>query len=96
MQDADHDDALLERLARTGDAGPLDALGVDRIDLEAAIAALPPGFRQVLVLHDIEGFTHEEIAEALGLVPGTSKSQLARARRRVREMLSAGVPRAVT
>lgn len=77
-------------------AAPLDALGVDRIDLEAAVAALPPGFRQVLVLHDIEGFTHEEIATALELVPGTSKSQLARARQRVREMLSAGVPRAVT
>ena len=77
-------------------ASPLDTSGIDRIDLEAAIAALPPGFRQVLVLHDIEGFTHEEIAEALGLVPGTSKSQLARARRRVRDMLSAGVPRTIT
>jgi RNA polymerase sigma-70 factor (ECF subfamily) len=72
-----------------------DVAGVDPIDLDAAIAALPAGFRQILVLHDVEGFTHEEIAAMLGLVPGTSKSQLARARRRVREMLVEGVPRRV-
>jgi RNA polymerase sigma-70 factor (ECF subfamily) len=59
----------------------------DRVDLERAIAALPPGFRQVLVLHDIHGFTHEEIATALGIVPGTSKSQLARARAVLRASL---------
>jgi len=47
------------------------------------------------VLHDVEGFTHEEIATMLGLVPGTSKSQLARARRRVRELLESGIPRSV-
>jgi len=62
----------------------------DRLDLERAIAALPAGFRQVLVLHDIEGYTHEEIAKALGIVPGTSKSQLARARRAVRAALCPG------
>jgi RNA polymerase sigma-70 factor, ECF subfamily len=66
------------------------------MDLEAAIAALPKRFKQVLVLHDVEGFTHEEIAQMLGLVPGTSKSQLSRARQRVREMLETGVPRGVT
>lgn len=87
------DDAV--ELADAVSAAPLDRAGIDRLDLEAAIAALPPGFRQVLVLHDIEGFTHEEIAAALGLAPGTSKSQLARARQRVREMLSSGVPRTV-
>lgn len=59
----------------------------DRVDLERAIAALPPGFRQVLVLHDVQGFTHEEIANALGIVPGTSKSQLARARSALRAAL---------
>jgi RNA polymerase sigma factor (sigma-70 family) len=59
----------------------------DRIDLERAIAALPPGFRQVLVLHDIEGYTHEEISSALGIVPGTSKSQLNRARQALRATL---------
>jgi RNA polymerase sigma-70 factor (ECF subfamily) len=60
----------------------------DPIDLENAIAALPPRFRTVLVLHDVDGFTHEEIAAMLGIVPGTSKSQLARARQRVRAHLT--------
>ena len=75
---------------------PLDGGCIDSIDLEAAIAALAPRFRQVFVLHDIEGFTHEEIATALGLVPGTSKSQLARARHRLRELLSVGTARRST
>lgn len=72
---------------------PLDASRFDRLDLETAIAALAPGFRSVLVLHDIEGFTHDEIGSMLGLAPGTSKSQLARARQRVRSMLETGIPR---
>lgn len=58
-----------------------------RIDLEAAIVRLPEGSRRVFVLHDIEGWTHEEIAEQMGLVPGTSKSQLSRARAALRRML---------
>jgi RNA polymerase sigma-70 factor (ECF subfamily) len=62
----------------------------DRVDLERAIAGLPPGFRQVLVLHDIEGYTHEEIAGLLDIVPGTSKSQLARARAALRLTLAGG------
>ena len=61
---------------------------LDVISLERAVAALPDGYRAVLVLHDVEGFTHEEIAEALGIVPGTSKSQLARARAAVRRSLA--------
>ncbi|HWK89939.1 MAG TPA: RNA polymerase sigma factor, partial [Longimicrobium sp.] len=59
----------------------------DGIDLERAVAALPTGYRTVLVLHDIEGFTHEEIGERLGIAPGTSKSQLSHARRALRQML---------
>lgn len=59
----------------------------DRVDLERAIAQLPAGFRHVLILHDVEGYTHEEIAVLLGVVPGTSKSQLARARGAVRRAL---------
>lgn len=59
----------------------------DRLDLERAIAGLPEGFRLVLVLHDVEGYTHEEIAALLGIVPGTSKSQLARARAAMRSAL---------
>jgi RNA polymerase sigma-70 factor (ECF subfamily) len=57
------------------------------VDLEAAIAALPAGYRAVLVLHDVEGFTHAEIARQLGLAVGTSKSQLFAARRAVRHRL---------
>jgi RNA polymerase sigma-70 factor, ECF subfamily len=59
----------------------------DRVDLERAITRLPAGFRHVLLLHDVEGYSHEEIAALLGIVPGTSKSQLARARRAVRRAL---------
>ena len=59
-----------------------------RLDLERAIAQLPPGCRTVLVLHDIEGFTHEEIAGQLGIAVGTSKSQLFAARRAARTLLS--------
>lgn len=58
-----------------------------RMDLEQAIAALPPGARAVFVLHDIEGYQHEEIATLSGLAAGTSKAQLFRARRLLREML---------
>lgn len=57
-------------------------------DLERAMAALPPGARAVFVLHDVEGRTHEEIAEMLGLATGTSKAQLHRARRLLREALA--------
>jgi RNA polymerase sigma-70 factor, ECF subfamily len=57
------------------------------MDLERAIAALPPGARAVLVLHDVEGYRHEEIAEMQGTAVGTSKAQLHRARRLLREML---------
>lgn len=57
------------------------------MDLEAAIARLPEGARQVFVLHDVEGWTHEEIAAEFGLVAGTSKSQLSRARAALRRML---------
>jgi RNA polymerase sigma-70 factor (ECF subfamily) len=61
----------------------------DRLDLERAIAALPAGYRQVLVLHDVEGYTHAEIGALLGLDAGTSKSQLARARQAMRNALTA-------
>jgi RNA polymerase sigma-70 factor (ECF subfamily) len=56
-------------------------------DLERAIAALPPGAREVLVLHDIEGYRHEEIAEMTGRSAGTCRAQLHRARRLLREAL---------
>lgn len=55
--------------------------GVERVDLERALARLPQGYRTVLLLHDLEGYTHDDIAGLLGIEPGTSKSQLSRARR---------------
>ncbi len=60
----------------------------DGIDLERAIARLPDGYRMVLVLHDIEGMKHAEIAERLGFSEGTSKSQLFKARRLLRGSLT--------
>ena len=59
----------------------------DRMDLEKAIAGLPPGARRVFVLHDVEGYRHEEIAEQLGITSGGSKAQLHRARLLLREAL---------
>lgn len=58
-----------------------------RLDLEQAVAKLPPGARTVLVLHDIEGYRHEEIARMTGTAVGTMKAQLHRARRLLREAL---------
>lgn len=59
-----------------------------RIDLERAIAALPPGARTVFVLHDIEGYKHEEIARMTGAAQGTLRAQLHRARKLLMEALS--------
>ncbi len=59
----------------------------DSLALDAAIAELPPGYRAVLILHDVEGYEHEEIARLLGCAAGTSKSQLHKARLRLRTLL---------
>jgi RNA polymerase sigma-70 factor, ECF subfamily len=63
------------------------ALVPDHLDLEVAIAQLAEGYREILLLHDVEGYTHEEIAQALKIEPATSRSQLARARAVLRELL---------
>ena len=63
---------------------------VGRIDLQSALAQLSPGCRSVLVLFDIEGYKHDEIARLLGCSVGTSKSQLHRARRKLRRLLRMG------
>lgn len=68
-------------------AGPLAPPGAS-IDLEGAIALLPPGAKRVFVLHDVEGYTHEEIADLLGITAGGSKAQLHRARHLLREALN--------
>ena len=61
---------------------------VDRLDLERALASLPQGCRTVFVLHDVEGFEHREIAAMLDISDGTSKSQLHKARMRLRMELT--------
>jgi RNA polymerase sigma-70 factor (ECF subfamily) len=78
----DEDDGIASLPARPTAPG-------DRMDLERAVAGLPPGARRVFVLHDIEGFRHEEIAEQLGITSGGSKAQLHRARLLLREALNA-------
>lgn len=60
----------------------------DLLDLEEAITKLPPGARRVFVLHDVEGYKHEEIAEMLGVTSGATKAQLHRARLLLREALN--------
>jgi RNA polymerase sigma-70 factor, ECF subfamily len=60
---------------------------VDRINLDRAIAELPPGYRAVFVLHDVEGYEHNEIAQIMSYSVGNSKSQLHKARLKLREWL---------
>ncbi|MBW8312399.1 MAG: sigma-70 family RNA polymerase sigma factor [Rhizobium sp.] len=78
------DDEALESHATPDSAGHRTALG---LDLERAVATLPPRARAVLVLHDIEGWKHEEIAAELGMAVGSSKAQLHRARQLLRTRL---------
>lgn len=81
--EAPPDEHDFEQLADTS-----TTLWSERPLLARAIGALPDGFRAVLVMHDIEGYTHAEIAEQLGVEVGTSKSQLSRARAQLRRVLS--------
>lgn len=60
---------------------------IDRVNLERAIESLPPGYRIIFVLHDIEGYEHNEIAEMMGCSIGNSKSQLHKARMKLRDLL---------
>lgn len=60
----------------------------DPIDVERALSRLPPGFREVVILHDLNGYTHREIAHMLGIEEGSSKSQLHRGRARLRRLLT--------
>jgi RNA polymerase sigma-70 factor (ECF subfamily) len=95
-------DHVRSRAARTGqltdglddatvlaDAGghKLADRAIDRIDLERALAELPDGCRAAFVLHDVEGLEHKEVSEVLGIAEGTSKSQVHKARLRLRGLL---------
>lgn len=88
-------DAELENLSDS----PVTALPVSRrtpaepIDLERALSRLPPGYREVVLLHDLNGFTHKEIAAMLDIEEGTSKSQLARGREHLRALLASPATR---
>jgi RNA polymerase sigma-70 factor (ECF subfamily) len=74
-------------LGRSGDPGV--EVAVTRMDLERAVARLPEGCRAVFLLHDVEGFDHREVGAILGIAEGTSKSQVHKARLRLRQMLTA-------
>lgn len=72
-----------------GTENPNNMPVIDRIALDNALKQLPPGYRSVFVLHDVEGHEHEEIARMLGVAVGTSKSQLHKARMKLRRILRA-------
>ena len=76
-----------EDLPLVAPLAPRDA-PVERIDLDRAIAQLPDGYREAFVLHDVEGFDHKEVARLLGVAEGTSKSQVFKARLKLRALLS--------
>lgn len=71
-----------------GSVNPSKMQVIDKIALKNAIAELPNGYRKVFVLHDIEGFEHEEVARVMGISVGTSKSQLHKARLKLRMLLA--------
>ncbi|MCX5768124.1 MAG: RNA polymerase sigma factor [Gemmatimonadetes bacterium] len=83
-----HDDSIeeMDSLAYA-DVRPTEVPGLS-IDLERAIATLPPGAKKVFVLHDVQGYTHEEIGEMLGVTSGGCKAQLHRARMLLRAQLT--------
>lgn len=72
----------------SGTENPSRMALIDRIALNQAIGQLPPGYRMVFILHDLEGFDHDEIGKILGCAVGTSKSQLHKARQRLRQLLT--------
>ncbi|WP_441817175.1 RNA polymerase sigma factor [Lysobacter sp. TAF61] len=84
QDDGDSDEEVFDLLGSTDSAGHTTAL---TMDLERAVATLPPRARAVLVLYDVEGWKHEEIAAELGMAVGSSKAQLHRARGLLRERL---------
>ncbi|MDQ2746243.1 MAG: RNA polymerase sigma factor, partial [Acidobacteriota bacterium] len=65
---------------------------LDRIAITRAVNQLPPGYKSVFMLHDVEGYEHEEVARILGCSVGTSKSQLHKARLKLRKLLQRKAP----
>ncbi|MEW6729912.1 MAG: RNA polymerase sigma factor [Acidobacteriota bacterium] len=81
------DQGELPTIIEPGSERPAAMPIIEHIALEKAIAQLSPGYRAVFVLHDVEGYEHEEIANMLGVTVGTSKSQLHKARLKLRALL---------
>lgn len=81
----DEGEAPLQIVGGTENPGKMPV--VDKIALQNAIEQLPPGYKNVFILHDIEGYEHEEVARILGCSVGTSKSQLHKARLKLRKLL---------
>lgn len=81
------EDGELPEQTVVGSSNPLKMAVVDRIALTKAVAGLPPGYKKIFLLHDVHGFEHEEIARMLSLSVGTSKSQLHKARQKLRKLL---------
>jgi len=88
--------SLQETLEPADEDGPRKDIGshdqvldgsLDRVNLQRAVETLPPGYRIIFVLHDIEGYEHNEIAEMMGCSIGNSKSQLHKARMKLRDVL---------
>ena len=74
-----------------GAADPAMLGSVDRVNIQRAVDQLPPGYKQIFVLHDVQGYEHNEIAEIMGCSIGNSKSQLHKARMRLRDLLQESV-----
>ena len=84
---ADNEDETSGPKRDVGAEDPLIEGSVDRVHLERAVAELPPGYRMVFLLHDVQGYEHNEIARIMDCSIGNSKSQLHKARTRLREIL---------
>ena len=88
VTDSLDDDGAAEPAA----VSPVVPTAVSRLDLDRAIARLPQGCRAAFILHDVEGFEHNEVAKLLGVSEGTSKSQVHKARMKLRGMLTRTAP----
>jgi RNA polymerase sigma-70 factor (ECF subfamily) len=82
------EDGEAQTFETDGTVRPKASQLIDRITLEKALAQLPPGYRAAFILHDVEGYEHEEVAQILGCAVGTSKSQLHKARTKLRKLLA--------
>ncbi len=88
IKESTTNDGELPEVIHTGDKKHNKPYVVDNIALTRAISQLPNGYRKVFILHDIQGYEHQEVAKILGCASGTSKSQLYKARRKLRKLMT--------